>query len=140
MLSSVGFKTPDDIQADLRHPLAMNSTDKPATYFIQYPSGSVSQIREQDNEPSGLTANAPVPCALLCGALSLRLVIHLSYLFNTGIHTMIYTFLITNKNKLADLDNTRKVSVCADTEQQARQALNGLPLLFVSQTPTARAI
>jgi len=53
---------------------------------------------------------------------------------------MIYTFLIANKNKLADLDNSRKVSVCADTEQQARQALNGLPLLFVSQTPTARAI
>lgn len=53
---------------------------------------------------------------------------------------MIYTFLIANKNKLAELNNARKISVCADTEQQARDSLNGLPLLFISQTPTARAI
>ena len=53
---------------------------------------------------------------------------------------MIYTFLIANKNKLAELNTTRKISVCANTEQQARASLNGLPLLFVRQTPTARAI
>ena len=53
---------------------------------------------------------------------------------------MIYTFLIANKNKLAELNTFRKISVCADTEQQARASLNGLPLLFVSQTPNGRAI
>lgn len=53
---------------------------------------------------------------------------------------MIYTFIIANKNKLAELNTSRKISVCADTEQQARASLNGLPLLFVSQTPNGRAI
>jgi hypothetical protein len=52
---------------------------------------------------------------------------------------MIYTFLIANKSKLADLNTNRKISVCADTEHQARQALKGLPLLFVSKT-TARSV
>lgn len=53
---------------------------------------------------------------------------------------MIYTFLIANKNKLVDLNSCRKISVFADTEQQARKSLNGLPLIFLSQTPEWRAL
>lgn len=53
---------------------------------------------------------------------------------------MIYTFLIANKNKLAELNTSRKISVCADTEQLARASLKGLPLLFVSKTPAGRVL
>lgn len=140
MLSSVGLRTPNDIAGGFRTPVSNEYTGYQVPYFIYYPRVSVSRIRELDNEPSGLTANAPVPCAFLYSALFLRLVIHLYSLIHTGIHTMIYTFLIANKNKLAELNTTRKISVCADTEQQARASLNGLPLLFVSQTPNGRSI
>lgn len=140
MLNSVGLKTPNDIAGGFKTPVGNEHTGYLAPHFIHYPRVSVSQIRGQDNEPSGFTANAPVPCAFLYSALSLRLVIHLYYFIYTGIHTMIYTFLIANKNKLAELNTSRKISVCADTEQQARASLNGLPLLFVSQTPTGRGL
>jgi hypothetical protein len=140
IVGSVGLKTPNDIAGGFKTPVGNEHTGYFAPHFIHYPRVSVSQIRGQDNEPSGLTANAPVPCAFLYSALSLRLVIHLYYFIYTGIHIMIYTFIIANKNKLAELNTSRKISVCADTEQQARASLNGLPLLFVSQTPNGRAI
>lgn len=137
MLNSVGLDTQRHSRR-IRHPLAMNNVGYPAPHFIYCPRGSVSQIRERDSEPSGLTANAPVLCAVLHGALSCGLLSAYINLY-VGVKTMIYTFLIANKNKLADLDNSRKVSVCADTEHEARQALNGLPLLFVSKT-TVRSV
>ena len=140
MLNSVGLKTPNDIAGGFKTPVSNEHTGYYAPHFIYCPRVSVSRIRGQDNEPSGFTANAPVPCAFLYSALSLRLVIHLYYFIYTGLQSMIYTFLIANKNKLAELNTTRKISVCANTEQQARASLNGLPLLFVSQTPSARVI
>jgi hypothetical protein len=53
---------------------------------------------------------------------------------------MLYTFIIANKNKLVELSTSRKISVFAGTEQQARASLNGLPLLFVSKTPVGSDI
>ncbi len=129
----VGLRTPNDIAGGFRTPVSNEYTGYQVPYFIHHPRVSVSRIRELDNEPSGLTANAPVPCAFLYSALFLRLVIHLYYFIYTGTLTMIYTFIIANKNKLAELNTSRKISVCAKTEQQARLSLKGLPLLFVSQ-------
>jgi hypothetical protein len=139
MLNFVGLDTQRHSRR-IRHPLAMNNVGYLASHFIHYPRVSVSQIREQDSEPSGLDRKRSRPLRALHGALSCGLLsTYINYICRSY-HTMIYTFLIANKNKLADLNTTRKISVCADTEQQARASLNGLPLLFVSQTPSARAI
>lgn len=54
---------------------------------------------------------------------------------------MIYTFLIQHSRtcRLADLRRIRTITAVADTEAQARIALAGLPLVFLSRTPTGRA-
>ena len=51
---------------------------------------------------------------------------------------MIYTFLIQHSRtcRLADLRRIRTVSTTAHTEAQARAALAGLPLVFVSRRPS----
>ena len=51
-----------------------------------------------------------------------------------------FTFLIASSAcRLADLRRIRTISTVADTEAQARAALAGLPLVFLSRTPTGRA-
>lgn len=64
-----------------------------------------------------------------------------SALFNEqGIPQMIFTFLIApSACRLADLRRIRIVSAVADNEAQARAAMAGLPLVFLSRTPTGRA-
>ncbi|MEH8134099.1 host cell division inhibitor Icd-like protein [Aeromonas sp. 164P] len=50
---------------------------------------------------------------------------------------MIFTFLIASSAcRLADLRRIRTVTAVADTEAQARAALAGLPLVFVSRRPS----
>ena len=50
-----------------------------------------------------------------------------------------FTFLIASSAcRLADLPHIRTVSAVADTEAQARIALAGLPLVFLSRTPSGR--
>lgn len=52
----------------------------------------------------------------------------------------VFTFLIASRAcRLADLRRIRIVSALADNEAQARIALAGLPLVFLSRTPTGRA-
>ncbi|GJB30523.1 hypothetical protein KAM366_37200 [Aeromonas caviae] len=52
----------------------------------------------------------------------------------------VFTFLIASRAcRLADLRRIRTVTAVADTEAQARIALAGLPLVFLSRTPTGRA-
>ena len=60
---------------------------------------------------------------------------------HVGITQMIFTFLIQRSRacRVADLPHVRTVSAVADTEAQARIALAGLPLVFLSRTPTGRA-
>ena len=60
---------------------------------------------------------------------------------HVGITKMIFTFLIQRSRacRVADLPHIRTVSAVADTEAQARAALAGLPLVFLSRTPTGRA-
>jgi hypothetical protein len=49
---------------------------------------------------------------------------------------MLYTFLIAYRDqKLAQLARIRTVSTIANTEQAARNQLNGMPLVFVCRTP-----
>ncbi len=49
---------------------------------------------------------------------------------------MIYTFLITGGyQKLSDLKRIRTISTFAQSEQEARHTLLGLPLVFVCRTP-----
>ena len=64
-----------------------------------------------------------------------------SALFNEqGIPQMIFTFLIASSAcRLADLRRIRTITAVADTEAQARANLPGLPLVFLSRTPTGRA-
>lgn len=53
---------------------------------------------------------------------------------------MIYTFLIAQKVcRLADLRRIRTISAFANSEEQARSALAGLPLVFLSRTPSKGA-
>ena len=60
---------------------------------------------------------------------------------HVGITQMIFTFLIQRSRacRVADLPHIRIVSAVADNEAQARIALAGLPLVFLSRTPTGRA-
>ncbi|MGN5224225.1 hypothetical protein [Aeromonas veronii] len=52
---------------------------------------------------------------------------------------MIFTFLIASSAcRVADLRRIRTISAVADSEAQARIALAGLPLVFLSRTPDAR--
>ena len=49
----------------------------------------------------------------------------------------VFTFLIASSAcRLADLRRIRTVTAVADTEAQARSALAGLPLVFLSRTPS----
>lgn len=58
----------------------------------------------------------------------------------TPVTSKIFTFLIASSAcRLADLRHISTVSAVADTEAQARIALAGLPLVFLSRTPTGRA-
>lgn len=53
---------------------------------------------------------------------------------------MIFTFLIASSAcRLADLRRIRTVSTTAHTEAEARAHLPGLPLVFLSRTPSGRA-
>ncbi|MEH8229846.1 host cell division inhibitor Icd-like protein [Aeromonas veronii] len=50
---------------------------------------------------------------------------------------MIFTFLIASSAcRLADMRRIRTISAVADTESEARARLAGLPLVFLSRTPT----
>lgn len=58
----------------------------------------------------------------------------------TPVVSKLFTFLIAPRPcRLADLRRIRTVTAVADTEAQARAALAGLPLVFLSRTPTGRA-
>ncbi len=59
---------------------------------------------------------------------------------HVGITQMIFTFLIQRSRacRVADLPHIRTITAVADTEAQARIALAGLPLVFLSRTPTGR--
>ncbi|PWI33073.1 hypothetical protein DI392_12250 [Vibrio albus] len=51
---------------------------------------------------------------------------------------MIYTYLIASKAngaKFSDLKRIRTKSVFASSEEKARKALSGLPLVFISRIP-----
>lgn len=83
-------------------------------------------------------------------AMSVETLVGSEYLSNSEaaimatIHTpttsKIFTFLIASSAcRLADLRRIRTVTAVADTEAQARAALAGLPLVFLSRTPTGRA-
>ena len=54
------------------------------------------------------------------------------------VQAMIYTFLIQHSRtcRLADLRRIRTISAVANNEAQARSALAGLPLVFLSRTPS----
>ena len=49
----------------------------------------------------------------------------------------VFTFLIASSAcRLADLSRIRTISAVANNEAQARSALAGLPLVFLSRTPS----
>ncbi|ABO90935.1 regulatory protein [Aeromonas salmonicida subsp. salmonicida] len=76
--------------------------------------------------------------ASLCGS-NKRLTLEAAIMATvpTPATSKIFTFLIaSNSCRLADLSRIRTISAMADTEVQARAALAGLPLVFVSRRPS----
>ncbi len=117
----------------IKHPQAVT---KPRTIRTSSPvSGSLPGIYPVLGAWVGSQRKRPhcafLGLALLCG-----------YPIRLGpskprIHTMIFTFLIASSAcRLADLRRIRTISAVADTEAQARAALAGLPLVFVSRRPS----
>ena len=120
----------------IRHPQAMT---KPRTICTISPIfGFMPEIYPFLGAWVGSQRKRP-HCAFLGLALSCGYPIRLG-LSKPRIHTMIFTFLIASSAcRLADLRRIRTITAVADTEAQARAALAGLPLVFLSRTPTGRA-
>lgn len=121
----------------IRHPQAVT---KPRTIRTSSPvSGSLPGIYPVLGAWVGSQRKRP-HCAFLGLALSCGYPIRLG-LSKPRIHTVIFTFLIQRSRacRVADLPHIRTVTAVADTEAQARAALAGLPLVFLSRTPTGRA-
>ena len=76
-------------------------------------------------------------CAFLGLALSCGYPIRLG-LSKPRIHTMIFTFLIQRSRacRVVELSRIRTISAFGQNEAQARSALAGLPLVFLSRTPS----
>ncbi len=75
------------------------------------------------------------PTRLVLEALTCGYPVHLD-LNKSRTLIMLYTFLIAYRDqKLAQLARIRTVSAIANTEQAAREQLNGMPLVFVCRTP-----
>jgi hypothetical protein len=75
------------------------------------------------------------PLCLVLEALSCGYPVHLDF-FKSRTFIMLYTFLVAYRDqKLAQLARIRTVSTIANTEQAARNQLNGMPLVFVCRTP-----
>ena len=120
----------------IRHPQAVT---KPRTISTSSPiSGPMPGIYPVLGAWVGSQRKRP-HCAFLGLALLCGYPIRLG-LSKPRIHTMIFTFLIASSAcRLADLRRIRTITAVADTEAQARIALAGLPLVFMSRTPTGRA-
>ena len=120
----------------IKHPQAVT---KPRTIRTSSPvSGSLPGIYPVLGARIGSQRKRP-HCAFLGLALLCGYPIRLG-LSKPRIHTMIFTFLIApSACRLADLRRIRTITAVADTEAQARIALAGLPLVFMSRTPTGRA-
>lgn len=121
----------------IRHPQAVT---KPRTIRTSSPvSGSLPGIYPVLGARIGSQRKRP-HCAFLGLALSCGYPIRLG-LSKPRIHTMIFTFLIASSAcRLADLRRIRIVSAVADNEAQARIALAGLPLVFLSRTPSNKGV
>ncbi len=117
----------------IRHPQAVT---KPRTIRTSSPvSGSLPGIYPVLGARIGSQRKRP-HCAFLGLALSCGYPIRLG-LSKPRIHTMIFTFLIASSAcRLADLRRIRTISAFANNEAQARAALAGLPLVFVSRRPS----
>ena len=108
----------------------------------------VARAGQLSGWPVSIVAGISTPARAT--AMSVETLVGSEYLSNSEaaimatIHTpttsKIFTFLIASSAcRLADLRRIRTVSTTAHTEAQARAALAGLPLVFLSRTPTGRA-
>ena len=118
----------------IKHPQAVT---KPRTIRTSSPiSGTLPGIYPILGAWVGSQRKRP-HCAFLGLALLCGYPIRLG-LSKPRIHTMIFTFLIQRSRacRVADLPHIRTITAVADTEAQARIALAGLPLVFLSRTPS----
>lgn len=121
----------------IKHPQAVT---KPRTIRTSSPiSGTLPGIYPILGAWVGSQRKRP-HCAFLGLALLCGYPIRLG-LSKPRIHTMIFTFLIQRSRacRVADLPHIRTITAVADTEAQARIALAGLPLVFLSRTPSKGA-
>ncbi len=119
----------------IKHPQAATVQGK----FASYPetSATAPEVYPVSGHGSGAKENAPAAPflvrALLCG-YPIRLVL-IKY---KEITPMIYTFLIQRSRacRVVELSRIRTISAFGQNEAQARSALAGLPLVFLSRTPS----
>ncbi len=133
MIFPVGHKTPNDRQANLRHSQALESIGLPHTEFFS----TAPAVYPEFGSRAESQRKAPDLWAHLCRPLSLRLSVRLCF-YSIGRIIMIYTYLIASKAngaKFSDLKRIRTKSVFASSEEKARNALSGLPIVFISRVP-----
>ncbi len=123
-----------------RHPHAVTLTGKCENHlpytgavrgYIQVHSAFCAVFGGMDREPK----KTP-PMRLSCEGRSLAATRSTFSKLTEKVLSMLYTFLIAYRDqKLAQLARIRTVSAIANTEQAAREQLNGMPLVFVCRTP-----
>jgi len=104
-------------------------------------------------QPSGWPVSivAGIPTPVRATAMSVETLVGSEYLsiieaaimatIPTPATSKIFTFLIASSAcRLADLRRIRTITAVADTEAQARIALAGLPLVFLSRTPSNKGV
>lgn len=119
-----------------RHPTAqrLNTGQSVFSLFLRTLSvlrKGMCPYRGQDGgAKNGLYPQSVPVRSLSCASLSTCV------LYSQEIKQMIYTFLIAGGARtcaLSDLKRIRNISTVANTEQQAREQLNGLKLVFISR-------
>lgn len=135
----VGLNTPNDKQADLIHPNAMENVGNLAPFF-KYTLALLALVYLEFGSRIVSQRKAPVLCAVLHGALYLRLTIRLHMQIYVGTFNMIYTFLIArSEQKLSQIKRLRFISAVGNSETEARNSLSGLPLVLVSRKKGSRS-
>ena len=119
----------------IRHPQAVSNTNENSIRSYSPVSALFADICAERciwGHGSGAKENAPT-VSFVCGHCleATRSTININLFME--LTNVIYTFLIATRNQtLSTLSRIRTVSATADSEEQARAQLNGLPLVFVS--------
>lgn len=142
ILLTVGLTT-QQTGRRINHPLPVTHTENSMTIFPD--TGLLSRYVEPHLTGSGAWVGSQRKrprCALSVGHWFAATRSAFSFKHTEKALTMLFTFIIAYPHaKKAQLRNLRRVhtiSAIANTEQEARQQLDGLPLVFVRKTQNER--